>query len=302
MMAFVKESKRNGRVYYDLVESVRVGGKPRHKFIVHLGVMRPSKPELVMLNLNLGGNDCVKVGKNLISKEDKRGIVSLNRQVSARLKSYSKLELKNWEKRFKVDYIYNTNAIEGSTISRGETELILETGQAIEGKSLREIHEVENMLAAIEYVEEYKGDFSEKFIKRIHSIVQKSIDKKTLGEYKRIPNYIGEHYPTHPVFVAKRMREETAWYHKNKTRLHPFELAAIMHLKLVTIHPFTDGNGRTGRLIHNFILSKNNYNQIIYSNQNKMQYYLALKLANQGEPKSFIDYTISEYQRTYSEH
>ena len=179
---------------------------------------------------------------------------------------------------------------------------MVETGQVISGKSIRETHEVENMLAAIKFTETYKGGVSERFIKDIHAIVQKNIDKETLGRYKRVPNYIGSHYPTHPAFVAKRMQEEIAWYRRNKTKIHPFELALIMHLKLVTIHPFTDGNGRCARLVHNFILQKGGFTPLIYSNERKMEYYLALNLANQGELKPFVEHSISEYAKTYMGH
>jgi len=211
-MVFVKENKQNGRTYYDLVESIRVDGKPKHRFIAHIGTRKPSEMELTVINLNLKGNDRILVKKPLLRNEEKQKIEALNREVKSRLNEYSKLEKENWKKRFNIDFIYNTNAIEGSTITRDETELILETKQAIQGKSLGEIHEVENMLEAIKFVEEYGGDLSEKFIKGIHAIVQKNIDKETLGEYKRVPNYIGKHYPTHPIFVPKRMQEETAWY------------------------------------------------------------------------------------------
>jgi len=301
-MVFVKENKQNGRVYYDLVESIRVDGKPKHRFITHLGTRKPSEMELIVINLNLKGNDRIMVKKPLLSNEETQKIEALNGGVKNRLNEYSKLEKENWKKRFNIDFIYNTNAIEGSTITRDETELILETKQAIHGKSLREIHEVENMHEAIKFVDGYGGNLSEKFIKGIHAMVQKNIDNETLGEYKRVPNYIGKHYPTHPIFVPKRMQEETAWYRRNKTRFHPFELALIMHLKLVTIHPFTDGNGRAARLVHNFILQNNGFNPMIYSTKTKMQYYMALNLANQGEPRPFVDYTISEYARTYKEH
>jgi len=300
-MAFVKENKQNGKTYYDLVESIRVKGKPKHRFIAHLA-RKPSELELTIINLNLKGNDQIVVKKPLLTQEDKQKIEALNKEIKSRLNEYSELEMENWKKRFNIDFIYNTNAIEGSTITMEETELILETKQAIQGKSLREIYEVENMLDAIRFAEDYKRELSERFIKDIHAIVQKNIDKETLGEYKRVPNYIGKHYPTHPIFVPKRMQEEMAWYRRNKSRFHPFELALIMHLKLVTIHPFTDGNGRTARLVHNFILQNNGFTPMIYLTKTKMQYYMALNLANQGEMRPFVDYTILEYARTYEEH
>lgn len=301
-MAFVKDTKKNGKTYYDLVESVRCGGNPSHRFLVHLGTRKPLENEIVMLNKNLGGNDKIVVDKPLLSKDEIRLVDEVNSEVTSRRGDMSGIELDNWRRRFNIDAIYNTNAIEGSTVTKDETEMILETGQAVAGKSLRELHEVENMLEAIRFVENYKKDLSEDFIKEIHSIVQKNIDKETLGEYKRIPNYISSHYPTHPVFVKKRMREEISWYHRNKRGFHPFDLGMIMHLKFALIHPFTDGNGRTARLVHNFILEKNGFNQIIYSNDTKMQYYLALKMVNEGEIRPFVEYTMSEYAKTYRNH
>jgi len=301
-MAFVKKTVKNGKAYYDLVESVRVGGKPKHRFIAHLGTRKPGDDELVMINMNLKGNDRVDAKKPLLTPNERKEIDALNRELRKRIGEYSELEMDNWKKRFSSDFIFNTNAIEGSTITREETELILETGQMIEGKSLREIYEVDNMSEAIRFMNAYKGDISEKFIKVIHAIVQKNIDKETLGKYKRVPNYIGKHYPTHPIFVERRMREELSWYSRNIKKVHPFELALLMHLKIVMIHPFTDGNGRVARLIQNFILQKNNFVPMIYSNENKMQYYVALSLAGEGKLRPFVEFTVSEWKRTYKRH
>ncbi len=298
-MAFVKQTTVSGKVYYDLVESIRVKGKPKHRFITHIGTRKPSEVELAMINLNLAGNDELVVSKSLLSKEEKSKLNSLNKTVSERLREYSGLELENFKKRFNANFIYNTNAIEGSKISREEVNLILDTGQAVKGHSLREIYEVGNMLEAINFVEFYKEGLSEAFIKNIHAIVQKNIDMETLGIYKRVPNYIGNHLPTHPIFVEKKMKSILAWYHKNKNKFYPFELACIMHLKFIFIHPFTDGNGRTARLIHNFILMKNGFSPIIFSNSNKLAYYMAINLAHENKVKPFIDYAIGEFVNTY---
>ncbi len=298
-MAFIKRTTVKGKVYYGLVESIRVKGKPKHRFIAHIGTSKPSEAELAMINLNLAGNDELVVSKSLLAKDEKSKINSFNKAVSERLKKYSALELENFKKRFNANFIYNTNAIEGSKISREEVNLILDTGQAVKGHSLREIYEVGNMLEAIKFVESHKEDLSEAFIKNIHAIVQKNIDMETLGVYKRVPNYIGNHLPTHPIFVGQKMRNMLAWYHKNKNKFSPFELACIMHLKFVFIHPFTDGNGRTARLVHNFILMKNGFSSIIFSNSNKLSYYTAINLAHENKVKPFIEYAIGEFVNTY---
>jgi len=300
-MAFVKETTVKEKKYYDLVESIRVDGKPKHHFIAHIGTRKPTQVEVTMINLNLSGNDEIVVSKKILSKGDTAKINEFNKDISKKIKAYSELELENFKKKFNTDFIYNTNAIEGSSVTREEASLILETGQAVQGKTLREIHEVENMLEAIQYVEKYEGVLTENFLKELHAIVQKNIEKETLGKYKRIPNYVANYMPTHPIFVEKRVRSMLAWYRKNKNNYHPLELASIMHLKFVAIHPFTDGNGRVARLMHNFILRKFGFHSIIFPNDDKLSYYIAIQLAQEKQLKPFIEFVVKNFYRTYEE-
>lgn len=300
-MAFIKETTVNGKKYYDLVESIRVDGKPKHRFITHIGVRKPTQVEITMINLNLSGNDEIVVSKKLLSKENITRINVFNKEVSKRINSYSALELENFKKKFNTDFIYNTNAIEGSSVTREEASLILETGQAVQGKTLREIHEVENMLEAIQYAENYEGALTENFLKKLHAIVQNNIEKETLGKYKRVANYVADYMPTHPIFVEKKMRGMLAWYRKNKNNYSSLEISSIMHLKLVAIHPFTDGNGRVARLMHNFILKEFRFNPIIFPNDDKLSYYMAIQLAHEGKLKSFVEFAVKNFYRTYEE-
>ena len=300
-MAYVREREKGDKKYYELVETIREGEKVKQKFIAHFGTRKPSPAELVMINKNLDGNDRVDVEKPLLAKEEAEKIEAANKEIKDRFKDYSKSAKKNFfEKRFYVDYIYNTNAIEGSEVTRDETGLILETHQAIEGRSLRDINWVENMRVAIEYVNNYKGDLTEGFIKEIHKRVDKNNEGRLAGDYKRFPNYIANHLPTHPIFVEKRMKEEIRWYNKNKEKFNSFEFAAIMHEKIVTIHPFEDGNGRTARLIHNFILQKNGYYPIVFSKKTQPQYYLALRISQEHKDyRPFLEYVLGEFANTF---
>jgi len=300
-MVYVRERKKEGKKYYELVETVRKGNKVKQKFIAYFGTRKPSPTELVIINKNLEGNDRVDIKKPLLTKEEIDKIEAANKEIKNRFKPYTESEKKNFfEKKFYVDFIYNTNAIEGSTITREETNFILETGQAVEGKPLRDANWVENMENAINYTNNYKGDLTTKFIKELNKRIDKNNEGRAAGEYKRVPNYIANHLPTHPIFVEKRMKQEVRWYNRNKTKFHSFEIAAIMHNKFVTIHPFEDGNGRTARMIHNFILQKNDHYPIIFTKEKQQQYYLALRIGQEYKNyRTFLEYVLGEFGNTF---
>jgi Fic family protein len=300
-MAFIKERTVKGKKYYALVESIKKNGKPLHKTLASLGSRKPRKIELEILQSNLKNKDKLTIDMPQLDTEQKKRADKLNKEMKTQLLGYSKIELMNFIKKFDVDFCYNTNSIEGSTVTHEEVGFIAEHKQSVEGRSLKEIHETENMLEALEFSRKYKGKINEKLIKKLHSIVQKNIEVETLGQYKRIPNYIigVDYWPTHPALVNERMRGLVNWYAFNKTKFHPIELASIFHLKFVMIHPLTDGNGRVARLLFNLILQVHRYHPIIFSVDNKRTYYSVIKNAEQGTYKPFLEYIIKQFIRTY---
>ncbi len=300
-MAFIIERLVKGKKYYALVESIRGSGKPTHRTIAGLGSRKPGKIELEILQANLKNNDKLLVSAPQLEYEQKQRVDELNKEIQQQIAKYSAVELSNFVKKFNVDFCYNTNSIEGSTVTREEVGFIAEHKQSVEGRSLKEIHETENMLAALDFVKNYRGKISEALIKKLHKLVQNNIEVETLGEYKRIPNYIigVDYWPTHPVFVDGRMKGLIRWYALNKDEFYSLELASIFHLKFVMIHPFTDGNGRVARLLFNLILKQHNYESVIFSADNKRVYYSAIKNAERGSYKAFLDYVVSQFIRTY---
>jgi len=303
-MVFIKERTVKGKKYYALVETIKKEGKPTHKTLASLGNRKPLKIELKILQENLKDNDKLTVDKPLLPLEQANRVDSLNKEIKQQLAAYSRVELANFIQKFDVDFCYNTNSIEGSTITREEVGFIAEDKQSIEGHSLKEIHETENMLAALIFVRKYQGKINEKLIKLLHSMVQKNIEVETLGQYKRVPNYITgvDYWPTHPAFVNERLRSLVRWYALNKNKFHPLELASIFHLKFEMIHPFTDGNGRVGRLLFNLILKEHKCNPMIFSVDNKRLYYSTIRNAEQGTHKPFLDYAVKQFIRTYEEY
>lgn len=178
-----------------------------------------------------------------------------------------------------LEWTYHSNAIEGNTLTLRETKVVLE-GITVGGKSIREHFEATNHRDAILYVEELvarQEALSEWQIKNIHSLVLKSIDTEEAGRYRRENVVIAGASTTPPAFLHldEEMRQLIAW-HENAARLHPIERAAELHTRFVKIHPFVDGNGRTGRLLLNLELMKAGYPPAVIRKEDRLVYYDAL--------------------------
>ncbi len=186
-------------------------------------------------------------------------------------------ELQRLRDEFLIEYTYNSNAIEGNTLTLQETALVLE-GITIDKKPLKDHLEAVGHRDAFLYVEELvknKIPFSEQIIKQIHTLVL--MDRpEDRGVYRRIPVRImgAYHVPPDPVLVPEQMERLVAEFVGNK-KLHPIERAALFHLKFEGIHPFVDGNGRTGRLILNLMLMQAGYPPINVKYSDRKRYYEA---------------------------
>ena len=180
-----------------------------------------------------------------------------------------------------LDWIYNSNAIEGNTLTLRETKVVLE-GIAIGGKTMSEHFEAINHRDAIFFVEDIVSkneEISEWQIKNIHSLVLSNIGKENAGRYRRENVMISGASTTPPDFF--RINEEMDLlldWHKNNFA-HPIARAAEMHALFVKIHPFIDGNGRTGRLLLNLELMKDGYPVAIIRKEDRLDYYNSLDSA-----------------------
>ena len=183
-----------------------------------------------------------------------------------------------------IEWTYNSNAIEGNTLSISETKVVLE-GITIGGKSMKEHLEVINHKDAIVYLEELVKkdvDLSEWDVKNIHWLVLKTIDENNAGAY-RTENVIisgAKHRPPQHLFVKEQMENLIEQYNVKWLGLHPIERAALLHGEFVKIHPFVDGNGRTARLLLNFELMKSGFPPVIIKKDIRSEYYDSLDLAH----------------------
>jgi Fic family protein len=183
-----------------------------------------------------------------------------------------------------VEWTYNSNAIEGNTLTLSETKVVLE-GITIGGKSIVEHLEAINHRDAILFLEELIGDnesLSEWNIKNIDGLILKEIDNHNAGRY-RIENVVisgAAHIPPKHYEVGLLMQNLILEYKEEWQSFHPVVRATLLHGEFVKIHPFIDGNGRTSRLLLNFELMKSGYTPIIIKKDNRARYYEVLDYAH----------------------
>jgi Fic family protein len=202
-----------------------------------------------------------------------------------------------------LEYTFESNRIEGNTLTLKETDFIVNEGLTVSGKSMREHLEAINHQEAISYVKDLvqrKVKVNEREILIIHQLVLKGIMPEYAGKYRQIQVMIkgSAHMPPQPYLVPKQMEEYIEWYQRYKKSLHPVILAAEMHERLVTIHPFVDGNGRTSRLIMNLILLSHGF---VIANikgdlENRMRYYNALELVQTHKDKEQFLHFIADVE------
>ena len=195
--------------------------------------------------------------------------------------------LDNW---FRVELTYTSNAIEGNTLTRRETALVVEKGLTVGGKTLIEHLEATNHAHALDWIKSQvkrkPASLKEKDILHIHNMLLKGIDDHNAGNYGSMPVRISGSAVVlpNPRKVPDLMAEFAKWLGGDK-KLHPVELAAEAHYRLVTIHPFVDGNSRTARILMNMILLMEGYPAAIIRKRDRLAYIGSLEEAQIGGTK-----------------
>lgn len=215
-----------------------------------------------------------------------------------KLRPLSTSQVKNLKNVYDIQLTYNSNAIEGSTLTYSETKLILNEGITIGGKSMNEHLEAINHQEAISFIEELANCNTKEItltdIKNMHHIILKSIDNKNAGAYRTqnvgVVKSDGEiHSFVEPLKIEDNMNEFIEWLH-SQTIKEPILLATLVHLKFVSIHPFVDGNGRTARLLMNLVLLQNAYPQAIIKVVNRAEYIQAIEKYQQSSTNEYNDF------------
>lgn len=239
----------------------------------------------------------------ILDRSLSRRIVQKKQQLD-RLRPLSRSLVNRLREQVIIEWTYNSNAIEGTSLSLRETELIIEHGLTIKGKPLKEHFEAINHKDAILFVEDLvkKGKFTinQLLLRQIHQLVMKEIDTENAGRYREVEVKItGSIFqPPPPAVVPVKMRLFEQWFVKKESRKHLIDYAALAHFQLVDIHPFIDGNGRTARLLTNLILMAKGYPPTVISKNDRQMYYRVLDAAHKGELKPFVDFIGRNVERS----
>ena len=225
----------------------------------------------------------------------------------AQYRPLSTAEVQRLREEFVIESSYNSNAIEGNTITLRETVLILKEGITIAEKPIREHLDIIGFKDAFNYIYELVANnepLTERAIKDIHSLVLIG-SAENRGVYRKIPVRIlgAENEPTAPYLIAEEMQRLIEKYQQKLTALHTIEAISWLHLAFESIHPFIDGNGRTGRLLINFELLKQGYLPIDIKFTNRAKYYQCFDDFHKNQQSAvaltelIADYEIQELDR-----
>lgn len=213
--------------------------------------------------------------------------------------------VKKLREQFEIEMTYNSNAIEGNSLTLKETYLVINEGLTIKGKPLKDHLEAKSHKEALDYLYELvekdkKNTVSERFIRSLNQIVMRDIDREWAGKYRNSAVIISgaDHKPPEALEIPKLMRNLIDWVGDNKKKTHPVELASILHHKLVYIHPFFDGNGRTSRLAMNIILMQSGFPLAVVLKSDRKKYYQTLSLADKGDYVPFVNFIARAVERT----
>ena len=233
------------------------------------------------------------VDKRIIKPDDNKFIIdlddnyfdevdSLKKELDSK-RPIPKETLKSLRESINLEWTYNSNGIEGNTLTLRETQVVLE-GITVGGKSIKEHLEAINHEKAILFLDDLVKDnepISEWNIKNIHQLILKDIDNENAGRYRKEnvtikgATHIPPDYLKVPELMEKLILTYNTW-----NEYHPIIQAALLHGELVKIHPFVDGNGRTSRLLMNLVLMNNGYNPVIIKKESRLKYYEALDKAH----------------------
>jgi len=301
---YVEKRKFGKRIKYYLVYSYREGGKVK-KIRKYLGIDL-SNNELEIAKKKFGKEfpDLVKhLGSEIFSFRLTKKQIDVLNKYNDRIKVVH-LSENEWNK-FTEDFVYNTNAIEGSTISEKEVSDILKKNLA--NRASADEIETKGVAKAVSFIRKTDEEISATLLLKLHGLCFEG-SKSFSGKFREvnvvIRNSRGEilHAGVPKEELKDYLDDFVDWYKENKTKYKPLVLAAILHNQFEHIHPFQDGNGRVGRLLLNFILIKNKYPPINIMLEDRQEYYWTLQEYSRNDNlKPTLDFLIKQYKKTLKE-
>ncbi|MCK5040002.1 MAG: Fic family protein [Candidatus Aenigmarchaeota archaeon] len=286
-MTIIRKKKAGNEEYYSLEHSFRENGKIKKKE-KYLGKNLPKNIDEIKRAFILE-----LYSERWFLKFDK-----IKEGFLKEKKAMPKSALEKETQTFAIRFTYDTNRIEGSTLTLRETATLLGQGITPSEKPLRDVKEAEAHMNAFYEMLDYKKDLSLQTILYFHKKMFESTKQDIAGKIREHQVAIAgsKFLPPFPAEVYPLLVDFFKWYNKNKASLHPVELAALIHLKLVTIHPFADGNGRISRMMMNFALHRKEFPMFNILYEKREGYYNALERSQvKGDEDVFLRWFFKRY-------
>jgi Fic family protein len=293
-MTYVETIKRGNKEYYYLTKNIRVDTNKWKKIRVYIGVKKPTKADVKKhaqeIEKRTAKEGLTKSGYSFLSNEDAETLQDLKEGYKDWLKKTPEGLRKKLYEDFVIRFTYNTNAIEGNRLTLRQTALILQDKVIPSGVRASDYHEAINGKECLEFLKSYTGELNNKLLEKINGILTKNTDVVYGGRIRFFDVEIigSKHVPPKHEEVEKHLLNMYKWYSANKHKLHPFELATMIHAKLTWIHPFEDGNGRLARTIMNWLLIKNGFPMFFIPFEKREEYYLTLEEADKENNKRYV--------------
>lgn len=292
-MTYLETIKRGKKEYYYLTKNIRLSLNKWKKIRIFLGDKKPSKEELKKhaRGIEKKAEPFIKKSNyTFLSEHNAETLQDLKESYNVWLKHTPKSVKEKLNEDFVIRFTYHSNAIEGNRLTLRQTALILKDKVIPSGVRAEDYNEAINGKECLDHVKKYDGNLNTKFLEKVNGILTKNTGVVYSGRIRFFDVKIqgSAHVPPPHTEIKKHMLNFYKWYSANKNKLHPFELAALVHAKLTWIHPFEDGNGRTARTIMNFILIKKGFPMFFIPFEKREQYYQSLDVADKGEYKEYI--------------
>ena len=286
-MARLRRRKIGKKYYYYLEHSYKFGKKVK-VLSKYLGTKKPENID------DLKKEIAFEAMRKILSKK----LIAIKKGYAKELKTLPGAAKRKQIESFMVEFIFNSDKIEGSKLSLKDTADLFMHGTTPKNKPLKDVREAEGHKKAFYDMLAYKGNLNLKKILSWHKMIFNESEPDIAGKIRLHEIMVTgsrTSFP-HPESLDKLLKDFFAWHNKNKNKYNPIEFATLSHLKFVTIHPFTDGNGRISRLLANFVLHLNKYPMFNVKYADRTGYYKSLETSQiWNDKKHFLRFLIKKY-------
>lgn len=305
-MVHLSAKRIKGRIYLYAVKSIRLPDGKIHKLSKRVKNLSEAKSTELENFFEQKESEVFSVfyEKHVLSFK-LRGEAPVQRIEQMRLE-YKKIlsrlsanQLRDLFDRFTVNFTYESNALEGNSLTLKDVAIVIHENVAITGKDLREIYETRNSREVVDLVLKRSFKVRETDVLKMHSMLVREMGVP--NDYKTVPNYLhGRQLITAPPEdVSIEMQRLFKWFEENRKKMHPLQLAARFHARFEEIHPFEDGNGRVGRFLVNTILINAGYPPLIIRKTQRVSYFNALEDADNGRFQTIEQFLFEQLKETH---